>query len=139
MDILYLSHSSYLVILFAAFLQPMQTKRKKEKKKRTEVIRWTQTHHSNITPYSTVCGELRGRQKVTERHKHHSAYCYSVEWSSGTSIPHSGTMCSRIISSIKVHLLFTLPYTQAAQGHNVLLFFYISLLLTYNFMLEDEH
>lgn len=33
MDILYLSHSSYLVILFTAFLQPMQTKKKKEKKK----------------------------------------------------------------------------------------------------------
>lgn len=47
-------------------------------------------------------------------------------------------MCSRIISSIKVHLPFTLLYTRTAQRHNVLLFFYISLLLTKNFKLEDE-
>lgn len=110
----------YLAMNFRAFLQ-------QNKKRLSAGIKLTTS-----LAHDTGCEKPRGRQKVTERHKHHSAFCYSAEWSSGISIPHSGTMCSRIISSIKVHLPFILLYTGTAKGHNVLLFFYILLLLTYS-------
>lgn len=66
------------------------------------------------------CAELRGRQKVTIPHKTSAL----LRWSWGTSVRHSGTVWSGIISSIKVHLPFTLLYSGTSRGRSVL-FIYV--------------
>lgn len=99
-----------------------------------------------------MCKKLEGGRKSLNVINIIQCSCYSAEWSSGTSIPHSGTMYLRIISWVKVHLPFPLLYSEPAKGHNVLGFFFclfvfyfiiylffVPVDIQHNFRLEDDN
>lgn len=82
----------------------------------------------------TGCSNVGERQKVAECHKYHSLFCYSAEWSWGTSTPHSGTTCSRIISRIK-YICISLLYSKTAKGFLLVLFFYLFVFCPFSLLL----